>query len=106
MWIVILLIVAIYVVGNYYLYNRIRRMLPSGRGVTVGIASLVIVGAVSFFAYQILHDELPYQVSKFLLFAGTTWMTIFAYMLMILLVVSVIGLVNRYLPSCTKTTFF
>ncbi len=106
MWIVFLLIVAIYVVGNYYLYNRIRRMLPSGRGVTVGIASLVIVGAVSFFAYQILHDESPYRISKFLLFVSTTWMTFFAYMLMVLLVVSVIGLINRYLPSCSKTTFF
>lgn len=101
--IIFFLIFLLYIGGNIYIVASVSRMLPSFSFLRIGIIVLVVAGIASFFLYMLFHDELPYRVSKFLFFAGTTWMNFFLYLFLITLVSSLILFINKFVPLFSQS---
>lgn len=100
--IIYLLVAALYIAGNVYLVQRVSQMLPSYSYAKFAVILLVIAGVLSFVLYMFMHDVMPFGLTKFLYFAGTTWMTFFLYLFIISLISSLIILINKFIPLFPK----
>lgn len=96
--VIFLLIFLLYIGGNYFIYSNISRTLPTFSFWRFVLMAVVIVGVVSFFAYMLFHDDMPYKASKLMFFLGTTWLNFFFYLFLITIASSIILLINRYIP--------
>lgn len=81
----LIIIVLLYLAGNYYVFNRAWAAMPSnllGRGLLIAFAVIVLS---SFFIFYGLDESLPIALSSILYKIGTSWFFIFIYVFIICL---------------------
>lgn len=101
--VVLLLIISIYVLANYYVGFRMSKMLPDSLIYKTVLGVVISVGVVSFFLYTLLHNYLPYSIAKLFHFMGTTWLTFFLYIFIAMLLIHIVSFVFRVVPSLSIT---
>lgn len=102
------IIIAIYCLGNYYVFRHLWMVMPPnmiGRIGLTAFASIAILSSVIFFAFG---DSLPVSLASFFYHVGTSWFFILIYFFIMFLVKDMIGLSNRFfhfMPSDAITRY-
>ena len=95
----------LYIGGNYYVVSNIQKSLTPGSPLKAVTLLVAIAGIAAFFIYMFFHDALPYQVSRFFFFAGTTWLNFFFYLFLFTLISSILLFVNKFIPLLSPSIF-
>lgn len=90
-----IVVIALYLLANVYLFVRGFNSVPHGAGRIV-FSVVFILLSVTFFGAMFLEDKMPVKLTSVLQHAGSTWLFSFIYLVPIVLLLDLIRLINKY----------
>lgn len=91
----IIIILAIYILANYYVFHRIWLAMPPNGVLRTLLIALAIVTSVSWIVAVALGESLPIAITSLLYTIGTSWMFIVIYFVMVFLFQDLVLLLNK-----------
>lgn len=91
-----IIILLLYLFGNYYVFYRIWGAMPPhhiGRICLIAFAAIVVS---SFFIFFFLGETMPVGLASFFYKIGTSWLIILLYLFIIYLIKDLFALINRF----------
>ncbi len=89
-----LLIFILFLAGNFYVFQRIWLIMPSGNIGRIVLVSIAVFLVASVFINFIFSESLPVPVASFFYTVGTSWMIIFIYVFILTLLKDLIRLIR------------
>lgn len=106
--IMFIIIFALYLLINYYVFRHIWTAMPPNTIGRVALVSFAVIAVSSFFISFLLGDSMPVGMTSFLYKLGTAWFFILIYFFIVMAVKDLFGLTNRlfhFMPSDAITRF-
>lgn len=102
------IIVLLYLLGNYYVFHHLWVAMPPNLVGRISIVSFAVIAVFSFFIVFLFGNSMPIGLTRFLYTVGTSWLFIMLYFFIFFLVNDLIGVSNRFLhfmPSDAITRY-
>lgn len=102
------IIVLLYLLGNYYVFHHLWVAMPPNLVGRISIVSFAVIAVFSFFVVFLFGKSMPIGLTRFLYTVGTSWLFIMLYFFIFFLVNDLIGVSNRFLhfmPSDAITRY-
>lgn len=102
------IIVLLYLLGNYYVFHHLWVAMPPNLVGRISIVSFAVIAVFSFFVVFLFGNSMPIGLTRFLYIVGTSWLFIMLYFFIFFLVNDLIGVSNRFLhfmPSDAITRY-
>ena len=104
----VLIILGIYLLGNYYVYIRGIQALPSNACIRVIVFSVSFILAISYFLARGLERTDLHGLHQFTYWVGSVWMAALLYFFLIVLFIDIVRLVNlgfHFLPASSTLPY-
>jgi len=98
------LVVALFLAGNYYVFNRAWQAIPTNTITRVVLIAFAITVVLSFFIVFLAGEHLPVKMTSVFYMIGTSWFFTFIYFLMINLLMDLVR-VTHLVPKETLTQY-
>lgn len=98
----IFIILAVYLLANYYVFHRIWVAMPPNTILRVLLISIAIITSLGWIAAAAFGDSMPIPITSVLSSIGTSWMFIVIYFVLVFLFQDLVLLLNKVtnvLPS-------
>lgn len=91
----ILIILAVYLLANYYVFHRIWVAMPPNTILRTLLISLAVFTSVGWIVAALFGESLPIAVTSLLYTIGTSWMFIVIYFVLVFLFQDLVLLLNK-----------
>lgn len=100
-----LFILLVYLLANFYVFQRIWLAMPSSMIMRISLIALAFILISSFFITFTLGDSLPIPLTSVLYTIGSSWMFIVIYFVLAFAVFDLLILINKLLGVTPKGVF-
>lgn len=91
----IFIILAVYLLANYYVFHRIWVAMPPNTILRVILISVAIITSLGWIAAAAFGDSMPIPITSVLYTIGTSWMFIVIYFVLVFLFQDLVLLLNK-----------